>query len=203
MSSVVATERKLAELWSWMYSARQLRRLRFYRASRVFAYTRDLASGLVGLGLGFPLQGVIAEGASVGAALADMPLALQIFTAGGAVAWVGFKVVVQNQDLERRAALARTCMQRFRGFEMRLNQSVNQHEPLPLLAQIHADLLPVLDQATHEEIWPWDEFAPGAFELGSKRAAEVAARLGQQWVDVPQERRPIESQELPETEVRH
>jgi hypothetical protein len=178
---------KLNAILPWAVSAQKLRRQPFYVGYRFYSYGRDLAAALVGIGVSFPLLPVLTNSSAqipLPQAMAAFPTWLKIVTGVAAIAWLCLRVFAAHEQWEKRATLARSCVQNFKRFEAKIVHVLNSADPLPVLVEINSDMNAVVDRAIQEEAWPWPGLAPGADTIGRQRAADYAGQFGRQWTEL-------------------
>jgi hypothetical protein len=180
---------KLNVILPWAVSARMIRREGFYLGYHFYTYGSELAAGIVGLGLSFPLLPVLANSAAQAdltkaLAAGGFPTWLKVVAVGAAIAWVSLRVVASHNQWEKRATLARSCMQSFKKFEVDIERALDSADPMPALLEINVNMNAVVDRAIQEEAWPYPGLGPGAEAKGSQRASELAAKYGDQWTNL-------------------
>ncbi len=177
---------KLEGLLAYTMSARRLRRQPFYVGYRSYSYLRDLAAGLVGVGLTFPLLPFIArseQNTELMTAVSGLavPPPVKVVTILAGVTWVVLRVVVGHEQWEKRATLARSCIHRFKQLEARLLRSLESRDPMPELLEIQREMNALVDRSIQEEAWPWAGIAPTVDQAAVKRADELSQRFGGDW----------------------
>jgi hypothetical protein len=143
-----------------------LRQQWFYRLHGVFGYTTDTLVALSGIGITIPLFQVFAAGDSnsgpgnaagdVSTTLAGLPTAVYFLLLTFIVCWVLLRVGFNREEGQKRAVLARSCIQSMKQAEAKLHRLLLKADPMPdLTALVNEVIAPTVDRNVQEGAWVW------------------------------------------------
>lgn len=153
----------------YLVSARKLEKQWFYRLHTLFGYTTDLVGALAAIGVSTPFLILLttkdadAAGAtpSLASVLAGIPSFLVYPAAIVIIGWVILRVAFTREEGQKRAVLARSCIQNLRQAEADLHNLLRARQPLASLTEmLEKRIRPTVDRNIQETSWPWLPFAP-------------------------------------------
>lgn len=164
--------RKLCDqLLPWMICGKIIRRQWFVRLATFYSYTNDLAAAIAGLGIGGPIvaliQGQLPKDQSSAVVVLHSLLSQGWFYVGivALIVWVVLRVVVKNQEVERRALLARGYALAMTESFAKLDQALKAKEPMPELSNIQKSVEDRYTDAINKGVWKWDPPFPPSEEI--------------------------------------
>ncbi len=148
--------------WNWLFVV-----------YAIYAYASDFLAAISGAGISFPLSKFAAGGAvQIDELFKGMPAWLIILTGASMVGWTVMKVVIKQNDGEKRANLMRNCRKDFRGFAQDCEVACQQTDPMPNLVILAQKIQATIQRHNAEDSWPYT----GTFQ-GPKFEKEVEDRL--------------------------
>lgn len=193
-------KRKLRrDILPYLVSSRELRRQWFYRWHGIFGYTTDILVGLTAVGLGSPLFVLFvgnpadpnfqdSSGSSFKEALGSIPQPLFFPLVVLGIAWVVMRVAFAREEGQKRAVLAKSCIQTLRQSEARLHRLLTNQEPMRELNKlIDEQIAPTVDRNIQENSWPWTGPAPGIDAEVERQLAELCTKYESDWAPAPLE----------------
>lgn len=188
--------RKLEQaILPYTVSAERLRMRPVYLTYGVYSYAHELLIAVVGLGIAPPLlslfstdfsrpsnRGTIANAVS---AWGKAPPWLVAITAIALIVWLLLKILINREDVAKRAVLARSCRKEMRQFTMRLRDELQKSDPMPGLQKIQGAISDLVYHHIQEDLWPWD--GPAENIDGSVRAKleRLCKQFGNNWQPAP------------------
>ena len=158
--------RKLCEeVLPWMISGRTVGRQWFVRLAFIYGYVGDLAAALAGLGIGSPivalLQGKLPDGQNaIDVLRAALPDGWFIIGVTAAIVWIILRLVIQREDVVKRALLARECARGMDALYLQLFRELASNEPMPQIRAIQKSVNDRVQDAVNNSVWPWRALAP-------------------------------------------
>ena len=155
----------------YLVSARKLKKQWFYRFYNIFGYTTDIVGALAAIGITSPFLSLLitkdggsdatTQVPSLAAGLSGVP-AFLVYPAGIVIfAWVIIRVAFTREEGQKRAVLARSCIQNLRQVEADLHNVLRGQRPLAALNEmLEKRIRPTVDRNIQETSWPWLPFAP-------------------------------------------
>jgi len=176
----------------YLVSARKLKRQWFYRFHTLFGYTTDLVVALAAIGVSSPLFNLLAAkdaGAdaadktpTLASALAGIPSFLVYPALLVIVAWVIIRVAFTREEGQKRAVLARSCIQNLREAEAELHKLLRVRRPLASLTEmLEKRIRPTVDRNIQESSWPWLPFAPNIQADVQKELNSLCSLYEEEW----------------------
>jgi hypothetical protein len=175
----------------YLVSARQLKKQWFYRLHTLFGYTTDLVGGLAAIGVSSPfLILLVTKDADAGgptpslaSVLAGIPSFLVYPAAIVIIGWVILRVAFTREEGQKRAVLARSCIQNLRQAEADLHNLLRARQPLAGLTEmLEKRIRPTVDRNIQETSWPWVPFAPNIDSEVQTELNSLVTRYGADWV---------------------
>ncbi len=163
--------RKLCdELLPWMISGKKIGRQWFVHLAIFYSYTSDLAAALAGLGIGAPvaalIQGQTVSGQNALEVLrAALPKGWFVTGVIAAIVWIILRLVVQREDVVKRALLAREYARAINASYAQLYQALATSDPMPQISVIQKSVDDRVQDAIKNGIWPWDPPVPPSAEI--------------------------------------
>jgi hypothetical protein len=176
----------------YLVSARRLKRQWFYLLHTVFGYTSDLVVALAAIGVSSPLIGLLNTKdagpdatnklPSLASALSGIPPFLVYPAVIVIVAWVIIRVAFVREEGQKRAVLARSCIQNLREAQADLHRLLRVKHPLAGLTEmLEKRIRPTVDRNIQENSWPWLPFAPNVEADVRKELNSLCALFEEDW----------------------
>jgi hypothetical protein len=171
--------RKLCnELLPWMICGKRVGRQWFVTVAILHNYAGDLAAALAGLGIGSPLVAVVAgtwpkDKSFLEAVATNMPVFWFYLGVASAILWVVVRIVVQRQDVLKRALLVSEHRREMNALYIELYRGLELPEPVDNIAKVQSKVNDLVQSAIRAGIWPYDPPSPPEQELEPDLTIEV------------------------------
>jgi hypothetical protein len=189
-------KRKLEQaILPYMLSAERLRLRPVYLTYGVYSYIHEFLIAIVALGLAPPLlsfftvDSVNADSqktvASALDALKKAPAWLAVATVIALMCWIFLKLLINRENVAKRAVLAHSCRKEIRQLYLKLREELQKGDPMPGLLEIQKNITELVDRHVREESWPWDGPAENIESRLQARLDRICQQFEQNWQPVP------------------
>jgi len=189
-------KRKLEQaILPYMVSAEKLKLRPVYVTYGVYNYAHELLVGLVGLGVAPPLlslftseAGATGNQGAVTTALDTQKKAppwLAVASVIALVIWLLLKLVINRENVAKRAVLARSCRKEMRQLSLNLRDELQKDNPMPGLQEIQETISELVHRHIQEESWPWDGPAENIGRPLQARLETLCHQFEQNWQAPP------------------
>lgn len=110
---------------------------------------------------------------------------LQIPTVVAILTWVTLRVVFTRQGGQKRAVLAKSCIQTMKQAEARLHRVLIKSDPMPdLNSLVEEQIAPTVDRNIQEDAWPWSGPDPDADSEVEKQLLLLCNKYQGNWASI-------------------
>ncbi len=182
-------KRRLELLFPYILSSEKLIWRPFYVTYKLYTYSRDILTAVVGLGVVSPvfkllasaLSGEKVTGESAQSLSRDLPALWFVVVLAAAIISAVMRVYVTTEQVEKRAVLAKSCRREFRGLSSRLYFALQTENPKSEIIDIQNEVTQTVRRYIGEDAWPWQGVAPGTEAAGRVRAQNAYDAYGDRW----------------------
>ena len=155
------TEKLRNSVLPYVVTSRRLPKQWYYRTNWLFGTTTDV---VIALGAASPVAGFLSGQAGADGKPVSLPVLLDsvperyyIVVLILSALWVALRVLFAREEGQKKAVLAKSCVQSMRQASAKLHRILDDTDPMPALNKlVQEQIEPVVDRNIQDGSWVWD-----------------------------------------------